>query len=120
VSNNVLEGHTTDIDVSTGNARITFSSNRKAGSNPTVVAADPLVFPVGYDTVTVTGNTNFSSINLPNIADVVVTFRFTGTPTVFDGAGNINLTSNFVATANSTLTLLNTGSGWTEVSRAVV
>jgi hypothetical protein len=120
VSNNVLQGHTTDIDVSTGNARITFSSNRKAGSNPTVVAADPLVFPVGYDTVTVTGNTNFSSINLPNIADVVVTFRFTGTPTVFDGAGNISLTSNFAATANSTLTLLNTGSGWTEVSRAVV
>lgn len=119
VSNNVFQGHTTDMNF-TGSSRVTFKGNRKSGSDPTVVAADGFTLPFGYDVVEVTGNTNFSNITSPSIANYVVTLKFTGTPTVFDSAGNIKLAGNFVATADSTLTLMNTGATWTEVARAVV
>lgn len=119
IANNVFQGHTADMNVS-GSSRITFKGNRKSGSDPTVVAADGFTLPFGYDVVEVTGNTNFSNISSPSIANYVVTLRFTGTPTVFDSAGNIKLAGNFVATADSTLTLLNTGTTWTEVARAAV
>jgi hypothetical protein len=47
--------------------------------------------------------------------------RFTGTPTAVDAAGNIKLAGNFVATADSTLTMMGVSSTvYTEVSRAIV
>lgn len=120
VSNNVAGTHTTDYGCSS-TTRIQFSGNRKIGSDPTVVAVDGLVLPLGYDVVTVTGNTNFSNIGGTIVPGNKVTLRFTGTPTTFDSAGNIKLAGNFVATADSTLTIMGINSTtYTEVSRAVV
>jgi hypothetical protein len=117
---NMLAGHTTDMATAGTTSRTITKSNLKVGAIPSVVAVDGFVLPWGYDVVEVTGNTNFSNINATNVSNYSMMLRFTGTPTVFDGAGNISLAGNFVATANSTLTLVNTGSGWTEVSRAIV
>jgi len=120
VSNNLSGTHTTDYACSS-TTRIQFSGNRKFGSDPTVAASDGFVLPLGYDVVTVTGNTNFSNIGGTIVPWNKVTLRFTGTPTAFDAAGNIKLTSNFVATADSTLTVMGVSSTtYTEVSRAVV
>ena len=120
VTNNALQGHTTDINVGSGASRINVSANRKVGSSPSVVAADGFTLPLGYSVVIVTGNTTFSNISATNIENYIVTLRFTGTPTVNDSAGNISLAGSFTATPGSTLTLMNTGTGWVEVSRAVV
>ena len=101
--------------------RIQFGGNRKVGADPTVVAVDGFVLPLGYDVVTVTGNTNFSNIGNTIVPWNKVTLRFTGTPTAVDAAGNIKLAGNFVATADSTLTMMGVSSTvYTEVSRAIV
>jgi hypothetical protein len=101
--------------------RIQFGGNRKLGADPTVVAVDGFVLPLGYDVVTVTGNTNFGNIGNTIVPWNKVTLRFTGTPTALDATGNIKLAGNFVATADSTLTMMGVSSTvYTEVSRAIV
>lgn len=120
VVGNVVGIHTTDVRFVSGATRLNFKSNRKIGSNPTVVAADGFTLPLGWDVVEVTGSTNFSNISAPIVDGYTFTLKFTGTPTAFDAAGNLKLTANFVATADSTLTLMGSGSYWTEVARAVV
>jgi hypothetical protein len=120
IANNAVGIHTTDIRFVSGATRLNFKANRKIGSNPTVVAADGFILPLGFDVVEVTGNTNFSNIGGPIIDGYTATLKFTGTPTAFDAAGNLKLTANFVATADSTLTVMGSGSYWTEVSRAAV
>ena len=118
VNGNTFEGHTNDMVVASGAARITFASNRKIGSDPTAVAASTTTIPTGYDVVEITGNTGITSINTP-ITMNRVTLVFSGTPTVTDG-GNLKLNGNFVATAGSTLSLMGYGGNWSEVARAVV
>lgn len=104
-----------------GNARFAIKNNQQAGSSPTVTSIDNVIIPMGYDCVFVTGNGNVSTINAsPAQVGVQITFLFTGTPTWYDGLGNMKLAGNFVATANSTLTLIATGTEWTEVCRAIV
>ena len=120
IANNAVGIHTTDIRFVSGATRLNFKANRKIGSNPTVVSSDGFILPLGFDVVEVTGNTNFSNIGGPIIDGYTVTLKFTGTPTAFDAAGNLKLTANFVATADSTLTVMGSGSYWTEVSRAAV
>ncbi len=118
ITSNSFEGHTADMTVASGAARITFGRNRKIGSEPTVVAASTITLPVGYDEVEVTGNTGITTINTP-IERHRVTLVFAGTPTVTDGS-NLNLAGNFTATAGSTLTLMGYGGNWSEVARAAV
>ena len=121
VQNNLVGStHTYDFNC-TSTTRVQFGGNRKLGGDPTVVASDGFSLPMGYDVVTVTGNTNFSNIGNTIVPWNKITFRFTGTPTAFDAAGNIKLVSNFVATADSTLTMMGVSSTvYTEVSRAIV
>jgi hypothetical protein len=61
VVENQFEGHTADL-TNASTDRIRWSGNQKVGSYPTCVAASPLVIPLGYDVVEVTGNTSFSAI----------------------------------------------------------
>ena len=101
--------------------RIQFGGNRKLGADPTVVSVDGFVLPLGYDVVTVTGNTNFGNIGNTIVPWNKITLRFTGTPTALDATGNIKLAGNFVAAADSTLTMMGVSSTvYTEVSRAIV
>ena len=118
INGNIFDGHTADMVITSGAARMTFSANRKITSDPTVVAATSTTIPAGYDVVEITGNTNITSINTP-IEKQKVILVFSGTSTVTDG-GNLKLNGNFVATAGSTLTLMGYGGNWSEVARAVV
>jgi hypothetical protein len=85
---------------------------------PTVASADPLTIN-GEDLLfEVTGTTNFGSLLRPDsYTGKTVTLKFTGALTVLDG-GNMNLAGNFVTTADDTLTLVSTGTGWVEVARS--
>lgn len=122
LGDNVCSGATIDYSFPAyGNSRFAIKNNQKAGSSPTIVSVDGVTIPMGYDFIIVTGNGNVSNIaGAPSLTGVKITFLFTGTPTWNDGLGNMTLAGNFVATANSTLTLMATGSGWTEVCRAIV
>lgn len=120
VVENITKNCTVDYAQLTAPSGMTLARNRKSNTEPTIVCADGMVLPAGFDVITVTGNTNCSNIGGPLIQNKIVTLRFTGTPTLFDNAGNIKLVSNFIATPDSTLTLMYTASGLTEVGRAVV
>ncbi len=118
IQGNVFGGHTADMAVASGAARITFGGNRKSGSDPTVASASTVTLPVGYDVVNVTGTTTIATINTP-IEKHRVTLVFASTAGLTDGS-NLSLAGNFSATAGSTITLMGYGSNWVEVSRAVV
>lgn len=120
VVENITNNCTVDYPAPSTVNQITLQRNRKSANDPTIVSADGMVVPYGFDVVIVTGNTNFSNIGGVILPNRVVTLRFTGTPTITDNAGNINLTSNFTATVGSTLTLMCTSTAWVEVSRAIV
>jgi hypothetical protein len=120
VTDNITKNCTVDYTPLVTSMGMTVARNRKADTEPTIVSADGMVVPFGFDVVIVTGNTNFSNIGGTLVAGRVITLRFTGTPTCFDSAGNIKLAGNFVSTVDSTLTLMCTGTTWTEVSRAIV
>jgi len=66
----------------------------------------------------ISGNTNINTIT-PSWPGRVVTLKFEGTPTISDGTGNLKLSSNFVATADDTLTLGCDGTSWFEIARSV-
>lgn len=120
VADNITKNCTLDYAQLSSATGMTLARNRKADTDTTVASSDGLTLPAGFDVVTVTGATNFSNVGGPYIPNRIVTLRFTGTPTVYDSAGNLKLAGNFVATVDSTLTLMATTTGWTEVARAVV
>jgi hypothetical protein len=86
-------------------------------ATPTVAAAGALTLPAG-EVITVTGNTNITSITATNQFNRRVTLIFTGTPTVTDGS-NLKLAGNLVAAADTTITLVCNGTNWYETSRSV-
>lgn len=119
VVENQFEGHTADL-TNASTDRIRWGGNQKVGSFPTVVAASPLVLPLGYDVVEVTGNTSFSAITATVAKGQEVKLIFTGTPTVSDSATlALSGGTSLVATAGSTLSLVYNGSAWSETGRSV-
>lgn len=78
-------------------------------------AAATLALPPG-EIVTVTGNTNITSITASYIGRRV-TLSFTGTPTVTDGS-NLKLGGNLIAAADATLSLICDGTNWIETGRS--
>lgn len=92
---------------------------------PTVASVAALPIQPGVDTIQVTGTTNITSITgspLPygggQYAGRVITLMFTGILTVTNGANLLlNGGVNFTTAANSTLTLMYTGTGWIEIGR---
>jgi hypothetical protein len=84
-----------------------------------VASADPLVLDREMTVFLVTGTTNFGTISNPeNHKGRSIVLKFAGALTVNDG-GNMNLAGSFVTTADDTLVLVSTGTGWLELSRSV-
>lgn len=82
-----------------------------------VASADALVLPVGYDVYLITGTTNITSIVANGHSGRIITLLFAGALTVVRG-GVLLVSSNFVTTANDTLTLCSDGIGWFELARS--
>lgn len=76
--------------------------------------------PTDGNVVTVTGNTNIANIPGPltGYEFRIVFLYFTGTPTVQDGVGNIQLNGNFVASNGAMLGLFHDSANWVEVCRS--
>jgi hypothetical protein len=81
-----------------------------------VASAAALTLPTDADVVQVTGTTNITSI-AASWAERRVTLVFTGILTVTDGS-NLKLGSNFVTSADDTISLVCDGTNWYEVSRS--
>lgn len=103
----------TNAGVTGGNVR--WEKNLPQPIN-SIAAATALTLPPG-DVLTITGNTNITSITA-SYAGRRVTLIFTGTPTVTDGS-NLKLAGNLVATADDTLSLICDGTNWVETARSV-
>jgi len=65
----------------------------------------------------ITGTTNIDTIT-SSWDNRVVVLKFAGILTVGDDTGNIALSGSFTTSANDTLTLVNVGTWWMEVSRS--
>lgn len=88
----------------------------------TVASAAPLVLDGESTFFSVTGTTNFGTLNnVGDYAGKVVTLKFNGTLSVFNGASmKLSGGVDFAATANDTLSLISDGTTWYEVGRAVL
>jgi parallel beta-helix repeat protein len=99
-----------------------FAGTLGVGQNspalPSVASAATISVPTNVSFIKVTGTTGISAINATGQTGQVVTLFFEGVLTVTDGAGLL-LNSNFVTTANDTLTLACDGNVWYEVARSV-
>jgi hypothetical protein len=89
---------------------------------PSIASASPLSLPVNGNYFTVTGTTNFGTLQR-GWAGRKVTLVFSGVLTVFSGTStstDIRLSggSNYTSSANSTLTLLHNGTQWYEIGRS--
>ena len=89
----------------------------EAGLYGTVASAAALTLPSGATVVQVTGTTSITSITAQT-AGRRVTLIFTGILTVTDGS-NLKLATNFVTTADDTITLVSDGTNWYEEARSV-
>lgn len=91
-------------------------------SASSVASADPLPLPLNGNIFNITGVTGFGSLNGGYLGRMV-TLVFTTGLTVFNGTGSISamhLTGggNFVAGADSALTLAHNGAQWFEIGRS--
>lgn len=84
---------------------------------PSVASAANIVLPRGWELVNITGTTNITSITATNQTGRRVTLKFAGILTFTDGS-NLKLNSNFVTSADDTITLVCDGTDWIEVSRS--
>jgi hypothetical protein len=109
--------------------RATWVSKVTRASGTSLAAANNLAPAGDGNIVVVTGNTQINLISNNNyVTNDIITFKFTGTPTVKYNQGtsgaNINILlaghADFVATANSTLTLMYDGTNWVEISRSII
>jgi hypothetical protein len=85
--------------------------------NSTVASAATIAIPAGQKVVTISGTTGITSVTATGHSGHVVTLIFQGVLTVTDGS-NLKLLSNFVTTADDTLTLACDGTNWFEVARS--
>lgn len=104
---------------------LTYRGNRLQNGNPTAYqgGAAILYLPTGFDTVLVptSGGVSVTSIAGANNYGAEVKLLLDGSTTMVRG-NNIGLTSgggDFAGTAGSVLALLNNGTKWCEVSRAI-
>lgn len=91
-------------------------------TSPAIVSADPLPIPNSWDVITVTGTTNFGSLDY-GYAGRTVHLIFTGILTVFSSTGGVNGMrlsggTNYTSSAGSTLTLTHNGVQWYETGRS--
>lgn len=84
----------------------------------TVASAATIYLATAQNVFSISGTTGITSIGTAGHTDHLVTLIFVSTPTVTNGS-NLKLASNFVATANDTLTLVCDGNYWYEVARSV-
>jgi hypothetical protein len=85
-----------------------------------VASASTITLPAGQSVVQVTGTTNITSITAA-ATDVgrVITLLFADVLTVTDGSNlKLNSNSNFVTSADDTMSLLSNGTNWYEISRS--
>lgn len=97
---------------STSTALVATDTIKSPGGHISVVAAAalPLTLDAG-DVVTISGNTNITSIPATGFAGRRITFVFTGTPTLTNGS-NLKIGANFVATADDAIELASNGTNW--------
>ena len=85
---------------------------------PVVASAATLTLPTAWDVVSISGTTNITYINPNGHSGRIVTLLFQGALTVTRGS-NVQISSNFVTTAQDTLTMCCDGTNWYEIGRAV-
>lgn len=85
---------------------------------PIISSAGILTLPQQWNIVSITGTTNITEIRTGGHSNRIVTLVFDDALTVTNGS-NLRLASNFVTTANDTLTLACNGTNWFEVTRSV-
>lgn len=90
----------------------------KAAGVRSVSSATELVLPSNSDHFVVTGTTDITSISTGGYSGRIITLRFTGALTVFDG-GNLGLNGNFTASPGAVLTLVQEGASFYEMARSV-
>jgi parallel beta-helix repeat protein len=122
VANNIISACTGTIANNAPSTCKVVDGYNPANLVPTLASASTISgFPLEYSVFQVSGTTTINTIDgATTNTGRIITLIFTGTAGVADGVGNLSLASNFTATANSTLTLVKTASGWSEVSRAIV
>jgi parallel beta-helix repeat protein len=118
IYDNLLRGTAPYSNTTSGVVRV---GRNEGDSAETVTAGASLTLPLGRPVVTVTGNTNITSISAAGQIGNMVTLIFTGTPTLTDGS-NLKLAGNFVAAGTTndadTCTLVCDGTNWYEVARS--
>ena len=85
---------------------------------PVVASAATLTLPTAWDVVSISGTTTITYINPNGHSGRIVTLLFQGALTVTRGS-NVQISSNFVTTAQDTLTMCCDGTNWYEIGRAV-
>jgi hypothetical protein len=97
------------------------ATNRGTVQSPLVVdaaSAAALTLPVGPRFFNITGTTNITSIVTAGLLPGIYVLQFADVLTFTDG-NNLLLSSNFVTSANDTITLLFDGTNFREVARSV-
>jgi parallel beta-helix repeat protein len=84
---------------------------------PVVASAATITIPTAWDVVSISGTTNVTSVNSASHSGRRVTLVFQGALTFTDGS-NLKLNSNFVTTADDTITICCDGTNWFEVGRS--
>lgn len=87
-----------------------------AVAKPSVASASTINLPPNAGLVTVSGTTNITNVGIWP-AGTRMTLVFTGILTFTDG-GNLALNSNFVSSANDTISLISDGTNWLETGRS--
>lgn len=94
---------------------VTDASVLPTVASAATITANPAFIYSGYEVVEVTGTTTITSVTA-GWAGQVVTFVFRGILTFTNGS-NLKLGSNFVTSADDTITLVCDGTNWYEVAR---
>lgn len=109
-SSNVIGRDNHYSTVANGSTVITNATVRQ------IASVDPLPLPANGDFFEVTGTTGIGAIG-GGWAGRRVTLKFAGILTVFDGVV-INMSGDFVTSANDILNLIHDGTQWLETSRS--
>jgi hypothetical protein len=121
ISGNLSKAHATADYTLAGSTEAIYTDPSVPKPAVTVASAATIAVPASYQqggNVSLSGSTTITSITAAP-AGSSVTLIAQATPTITKG-GNLKLTSTFVMTAGSALTLKCDGTNWYEVGRAAV
>lgn len=99
------------------NAGATLGTAWRAPNLPQIASATTITLLNNAPLQAITGTTNITSITAGRTQQMV-TLRFAGALTLTKGS-NLKIASNFVTTADDTITLVSDGTNWNEMCRSV-